>query len=38
MRQAAIQNNEGVMKTILKRLVQGYSPQPPCSVAIHTRV
>ena len=38
MRQAAIQNNEEVMKTILKRLVQGYSPQPPCSVAMHTRV
>ncbi len=27
MRQAATQNNEAVMKTILKQLVQGYGPQ-----------
>ena len=28
MRQAAVQNNETVMKDILKQLVQGYCPQP----------
>ena len=27
MRQAATQNNEAVMKAILKQLVQGYCPQ-----------
>ena len=30
MRQAAVQNNETVMKDILKQLVQGYCPQPNC--------
>lgn len=30
MRQAAVQNNETVMKDILKQRVQGYCPQPNC--------
>mgnify|MGYP003601636262 FL=1 len=30
IRQAAVQNNETVMKDILKQLVQGYCPQPNC--------
>ena len=30
MRQAAVQNNETVMKDILKQVVQGYCPQPNC--------
>ena len=35
MRQAAVQNNETVMKDILKQLVQGYCPQPNCLAQAH---
>ena len=35
IRQAAIQNNETVMKDILKQLVHGYCPQPNCLTAGH---
>ena len=35
IRQAAIQNNEIVMKDILKQLVHGYCPQPNCLTAGH---
>ena len=38
MRQAAIQNDEAVMKAILKQLVQGYGPQSSCAAAISAQV
>ncbi len=34
MRHAAIQNNEAVMKTILKQLVHGYGPQDDASAVV----